>query len=84
LSKISSLIVDVFLKMLLHLSDDSSEFLSEDTADECSSHVKSLFTIVISIILSGSSKLSLNEPIGHVSGKECFLEKVIISDSNMR
>jgi hypothetical protein len=84
LSKISSLIIDVFLKMLLHLSDYSSEFLSEYSADERSSHIKSLFTIVISIILSGSSKLSLDEPIGHVSSEKCFLEKVIISNSNMR
>lgn len=81
---ISSLIVDIFLKVLLHIIDDSSELLPEDTTNQGSSHVETLLTVVISIILSGSTKLGLDKSIGHVPTEESFLKEIVIVQAHMR
>jgi len=78
------LIIDIFFKTFLHFSDNFSELLSEDVAEEGTCHVQSLLTVVISIIFSCSTKSCLNKPVGHVSGEEGFLEKVSILNTDMR
>jgi hypothetical protein len=69
--------------MLLHLSNDSPELLSKDSTNQSSCHVKSLLSIVISIVFGGSSELCLNESVSHISSEESLLEEVVVSDSNM-
>ena len=82
--EVSSLVINIFLNLSLHILDDLSELLSEHIAEESTGHIKSLFTVVISVILSCSSQISSDETTGHVSCVEGFLKLITLFNSNMR
>jgi len=76
--------VHVLLKQLLHVLDDFPKLLSEDLSHEPTGHIKSLFAVVVSIVLSGSSESRLDESISHVADEEGLLELVFRLDADVR
>lgn len=72
------------LEVVFHLLNDLSELLSEDVAEKCTSHIKSLLSIVISVILHSPTEESLNESIRHITNKECLFEIIALLNTDMR
>lgn len=70
--------------MLLHVCDDLAELHPEDHGKQSSSHVQSLFAVVVSVIFSCPAKSSLDKSVGHVSSEVCFFELIPSLDSNVR
>lgn len=61
--------------MLLHISREVPEKLTEQTCKQSASHIKSLLTVVISVVLGCTSKSSCHESIAHVAHKVGFFEE---------
>lgn len=67
--------------MLLHVRDDLTELHPENHCEQGTGHVEPLLSIVVSVILSGSSQGSLNQSVGHVTSEVCFLELIACLDA---
>ena len=76
--------VDVLLEQLLHVFDDLPKLLSEDLCHEPTCHIKAFLSVVVSVVLCGSTKSRLNQSIGHVADEEGLLEFVLRLESDMR
>lgn len=59
--------------MLGHVINELTEQLSEEASHKCTRHIKSLFTVVITIVFGCSSKVSLQKSVNHVAHKVSFL-----------
>lgn len=81
---IELLTVNILLQVLLHVRDHLSELHSEDHFQQCSSHIQSLLSVVISIVFGRSSKVGLEKSVGHVTSEIGFLELVTLGDADMR
>lgn len=66
--------VDFFLYFVGHVFDGLEELLLEDHVDKWARHIKSLLTVVISVILHSSTKVSLDETVRHIPNEEGFLK----------
>ena len=58
--------------------DVLEELFSEELGEETSAHVESLFTVVVSVVLVGSSSVGVQEPEGHIPYKGGFTRNMLI------
>ena len=70
----SSVGVKILFDLLDHLIDKLSEEGSVKTRKQGTCHLESLFTVVISIVLSGSTQCTREKSVYHVTNKEGFLK----------
>jgi hypothetical protein len=64
--------------MLGHVINELTEQLSEKASHQSARHVKSLLTVVITIVFGGSSKISLQKSVDHVPYKVSFLQRSVL------
>jgi hypothetical protein len=66
-----------------HVIYELAEQLSEKASHQCTRHIKSLLTVVITIIFSGSSKVSLQKSVDHVPYKVSLLQSTVLLLTHM-